>query len=200
MDRRPVLLCYGDSNTYGYDPNGMFGERYPKDVRWTGLIEKEGFDVINEGICGRQIPVSPARIDALVGRLSGSPAPDIFMIMLGGNDILHDEDVASESFAERMDHFITELERISWFDPAHTLLCAPALLKPGSWVSGPEMIEKSGMMGKLYARVAEKHGTVFADPSVWDIGKVFDGVHYTVEGHRSFADNLLPVLRSMTEK
>ena len=31
-----TILCYGDSNTYGYNPvNGL---RYPKDVRWTGCL------------------------------------------------------------------------------------------------------------------------------------------------------------------
>lgn len=196
--RQPAVLCYGDSNTYGYYPNGMFGERYPKNVRWTGLVEESGFSVINEGICGRRIPTSPAGTDALVERLSGSPAPDVFMIMLGGNDILQDEYTSAEIVAERMDHFLGELERISWFDPAHTLLCAPALLREGAWVSGPGMIEKSAMLGKLYGKVAKKHGCAFADASGWDIEKVFDGVHYTPEGHRAFAENLIPVLRSMT--
>ena len=33
-----TILCYGDSNTYGYNPvNGL---RYPKDVRWTGVLQK----------------------------------------------------------------------------------------------------------------------------------------------------------------
>lgn len=25
------MLCYGDSNTYGYDPRGFRGERYPAE-------------------------------------------------------------------------------------------------------------------------------------------------------------------------
>ena len=192
------MLCYGDSNTYGYFPNGMYGDRYTEDVRWTGLIEKEGFTVINEGLCGRRIPASPHRIDAFVERMNAGTAPDVLMIMLGGNDLIQDDDAAPETVAARMDHFLAELKRIRWFDPSHTLLCAPALLKPGSWVSGPEMLEKSGRLGSLYAEAARKHGIVFADPSLWDIGKVSDGVHYTAEGHRTFARNLLPVLRAMT--
>ena len=27
------IIFYGDSNTYGYDPRGFFGMRYPKEVR-----------------------------------------------------------------------------------------------------------------------------------------------------------------------
>ena len=32
MRRR--LLCYGDSNTYGYDPRSYLGGRYPDSIRW----------------------------------------------------------------------------------------------------------------------------------------------------------------------
>ena len=32
------IIFYGDSNTYGYDPRGFFGMRYPKEVRWTGIV------------------------------------------------------------------------------------------------------------------------------------------------------------------
>ena len=31
------ILCFGDSNTYGYIPGGN-GRRYGPDVRWTGLM------------------------------------------------------------------------------------------------------------------------------------------------------------------
>ena len=29
-----TILCYGDSNTYGYDPQSPLGGRYPSQVRW----------------------------------------------------------------------------------------------------------------------------------------------------------------------
>ena len=33
------ILCYGDSNTWGFTPGS--GKRYPSDVRWTGVMAKE---------------------------------------------------------------------------------------------------------------------------------------------------------------
>lgn len=49
------ILCFGDSNTYGYIPEN--GQRYPWGVRWTSLLnEMLGFDeyrVLEEGLCGR---------------------------------------------------------------------------------------------------------------------------------------------------
>ncbi|MFR0962663.1 MAG: hypothetical protein ACLSGB_12965 [Dorea sp.] len=47
-------MCYGDSNTWGYD--AITDGRFPDEVRWTGkLQEKLGaeYTVIEEGLCGR---------------------------------------------------------------------------------------------------------------------------------------------------
>ena len=32
------ILCFGDSNTYGYDPRSYFGGRYPAQYRWGDLL------------------------------------------------------------------------------------------------------------------------------------------------------------------
>ena len=45
-----TILCYGDSNTYGYNPSNGF--RYPENVRWTGRLQSalgEGYKIIEEG-------------------------------------------------------------------------------------------------------------------------------------------------------
>ena len=53
------VLCFGDSNTYGYDPAGMrdgTAVRYAHDVRWCGVAQRdlgEGWHVIEEGLNGR---------------------------------------------------------------------------------------------------------------------------------------------------
>ena len=51
-----TIICYGDSNTYGYDPCVMAGDRYPKEDRWTGILESEiDWKIEDHGICGRCI-------------------------------------------------------------------------------------------------------------------------------------------------
>ena len=53
MTRRRVL-CYGDSNTYGYDParDGRYGddERYPMVLQ---NLLGDGWSVVEEGLPGR---------------------------------------------------------------------------------------------------------------------------------------------------
>ena len=34
-----TILCFGDSNTYGYNPKN--GKRFPYDVRWTGILNEK---------------------------------------------------------------------------------------------------------------------------------------------------------------
>lgn len=61
-----TILCYGDSNTWGYIPAA--GERLPYEARWTGVLQKSLGDrcrVIEEGLNGRTTvwddPFKPGR-------------------------------------------------------------------------------------------------------------------------------------------
>ena len=48
------VLCYGDLNTWGYDP--VSGARFDQDTRWAGVLRRvlgAGYTVIEEGLNGR---------------------------------------------------------------------------------------------------------------------------------------------------
>ncbi|PIE03981.1 MAG: hypothetical protein CSA76_06665, partial [Spirochaetales bacterium] len=50
-----TVLCYGDSNTWGYNPLSP-GSRHPHEKRWTTVLQRElggSFLVIPEGQNGR---------------------------------------------------------------------------------------------------------------------------------------------------
>ena len=82
------MLCYGDSNTYGYDPRGFVGDRYPAECRWVDILaRKRNWEVQNEGQNGREIPSRPFQYQR-AGELLAQSAPDIFAVMLGTNDLL----------------------------------------------------------------------------------------------------------------
>ena len=45
------ILCFGDSNTWGYDPETQ--TRFSKKIRWTGVLQQllgTNFNVIEEGL------------------------------------------------------------------------------------------------------------------------------------------------------
>lgn len=87
------ILCFGDSNTYGYKPDGT--GRFDTDTRWTSLLQKKlGADhrVIEEGLCGRttvfQDDLREGRrgLDLIGVTLEMHNPIDLLIVMLGTND------------------------------------------------------------------------------------------------------------------
>ena len=83
------IVCIGDSNTWGYDPRGFGGGRYPADVRWTALLEAGGrWEITNLGENGREIPHSAFALRLLARQLDAARPFDGVCVLLGSNDLL----------------------------------------------------------------------------------------------------------------
>lgn len=172
------VICYGDSNTFGYNPHARAGEMY--DSRWTDLLaEKTGWQVINEGVNGREVPDEPAFVpkDA-----------DLFLVMLGTNDLLQMD--TPEATAERMETFL------SGGDAAKMVLIAPPAMVWGEWVQDEELIADSVRMAELYEALAQRLGVRFLNAGAWNIPLAYDGVHFTQEGQEVFAEALRAALQA----
>ena len=88
------LICFGDSNTYGYDPRSYFGGRYPAQHRWVDLLaQKLNCTVINAGENGREIPRREEELQRIALILSNQKPLDLLLVMLGGNDLLQSNSV-----------------------------------------------------------------------------------------------------------
>ena len=59
----------------------------------------------------------------------------------------------------------------------------------------PQLIDDSHAFAQLCQTLAEQLGIRFADAGKWDILLAYDGVHFTEQGHRTFAAGLLEKLR-----
>ena len=179
------ILCFGDSNTYGYDPRGFFGDRYGAEDRWVDLLVKQtGHEVINAGANGREIPRNPYTL-----RLPNEHAPvDVFLVMLGTNDLL--QGATAKEAADRMEAFLNQL--LPHFQ--QILLVAPPPMKRGSWVPTDELVAKSIHLAKEYKLLAEKLHIPFVDTCHWNIELTFDGVHFTETGHHTLATHLMEVI------
>lgn len=176
------IMCYGDSNTYGYDPRSFIADRYEPDSRWTCILsERFGWSVINAGLNGRQVPGQA---------LSVPPDVDLLAVMLGTNDLLQGQNAVQ--CAAKMQCFLRGLrvpkERI--------LLIAPPLLRLGYWVPDTELIKESVRLAEAFRQLAEEEGVLFLDSGEWDIPVCYDGVHFTEDGHRVFAKKLGSFLES----
>ena len=180
------ILCFGDSNTYGYDPRGFFGDRYGAEDRWVDLLAKQtGHEVINAGANGREIPRNPYALHLLAEH-----APvDIFLVMLGTNDLL--QGTSAKEAATRMEAFLNPLLPHC----KQILLVAPPRMKRGAWVPTDELVAESIQLTEEYKQLAQKLKIPFVDTRNWDIELTFDGVHFTEEYHHTFAENLRKELR-----
>lgn len=186
------LLCYGDSNTYGYDPHSPTGGRYPSTVRWTGLMGPE-YEVINAGQNGQMIPCRGAECAAVRALLRRVRPVDLFLVMLGTNDLLNL--AAAEEAADRMRRFWEAV--LSALGDTRVLLIAPPPLRSGEWVTEPEIPGRSVRYAALCGALAREFGLAFADAGAWDVDLAFDGVHFSEEGHRAFANGLLRICGSL---
>ena len=172
------VVCYGDSNTFGYDPRGYFGGQY--DHPWPEILaEKTGWNIVNDGMNGRDIPTITVSFPA---------DTDLLIIMLGTNDLLQSR--SPEAACEKMEVFLKSLT----LDQDKILLIAPPPMKFGAWVQSQELIDGSIALAAHYHTLAERLGIRFADAGQWNIPLAYDGVHLTGEGHRAFAAGLVNYL------
>ena len=180
------ILCIGDSNTYGYDSRSYIGSRYPEEVRWTDRLGD--CEVINCGLNGMTVPRNHLRS---VGQIRAND-PDLVIVMLGTNDLL--SGLNTEQIAERMDGFLDSISGPG----KQILLISPPLLQYGEWVMDDDVVDESQMLGETLRELADRKNCLFADAGEWDIGMTFDGVHFSPEGHETFARELSAFLAGLS--
>ena len=184
------ILCFGDSNTYGYDPRSYFGSQYPAEHRWVDLLaQKLGCKAVNAGENGREIPRREGELQHFDLMLSNQKPLDLLLVMLGGNDLLQGNSV--ETVAQRMESFLARIP----LNREQIVLIAPPRMKRGTWVTDEQLLEDCVRLNVAYGTVAEKLGVRFVDATNWDIEVTFDGVHYLEKGHQTFAEQLCLALK-----
>ena len=115
-----TILCYGDSNTYGYNPvNGL---RYPKDVRWTGVLQKllgEQYAVIEEGCNGRTTVFEDIAepwkegLGYLKPCLNTHKPIDFVIMMLGSNDLKRMFHASAKEIADGAEQLVSIIKEFT---------------------------------------------------------------------------------------
>ena len=195
------IVCYGASNTYGYDPRSFLGEQYPPQVRWTDQLmqlcpERE---VWNLGENGREIPRRPWEFQALEKSLRRAAPVDALLVMLGDNDLLKMTPPRAEVVSQRMGAFLAWLQEGGgpWGASMRIVLTASPPMCRGAWVQEEALMEESRRLGEYYRTLAEQRGVAFANSGAWGVERTVDGVHFSPQGHRAFAQGMDRVLRSL---
>ena len=150
------ILCIGDSNTWGYIPGS--GERYEKNVRWTGKLAQmlgENYEVIEEGMNGRttaftdKIEPGTAALDYLYPCLISQFPLDYIIVMLGTNDTKTRYGVNTVEIGYGLDEVLLKIEETCRrkSQTPEKIVIAPADLYPKKdWIEfTAESAQKAGL-------------------------------------------------------
>lgn len=197
------ILCYGDSNTWGYRP--VVGGRYEKKERWTGRLQAlTGYEIIEEGLNGRTTVFSDCLEPYRNGLEYAAPCVmshlplDLILIMLGTNDAKRRYHVTASEITRGLGEVIRQMR---WFcerkgAESDILVVAPPLaaIKENDEDFDIEANEVIRRLETEYEALAKEMGCEFfrASDYVDDIGA--DGLHLTLRGHERLAEGLAEYL------
>ena len=196
------ILCFGDSNTWGYSPQD--GSRFPPNVRWTGTLQKTlgiDYNIIEEGLNGRTTFINEEGEDARPFR-SGSDVfsmileshrpLDLVTIMLGTNDLKLEFNLSVEEIAQGVKE-LCEIVLSSEYlidNPPKLLLISPihigSTIQPDQEEFFEQAREKSYRFSEHYQRVAEELGIHFLDAAKIVSPSDGEGVHWDADQHIKF--------------
>ncbi|SFC62563.1 SGNH/GDSL hydrolase family protein [Pseudoalteromonas denitrificans] len=196
------ILCFGDSNTWGYTP--LTTERYPLNIRWTGVLQSllgEGFCIIEEGLNGRTcIHDDPTRTDRngikLLPSILKSNSPlDLVIIMLGTNDLKASLKQTAYSIslgAKLVCESILNSEMLG-LKNTQILLISPSHVEIVPEEDKDEFAHAYDMSRKLsqyYSIIAKELDIHFYNAAKIVKTSKLDGVHWDGEQHIFFAEQL----------
>lgn len=202
------ILCYGDSNTWGHNPEPEGNQfRYGDDERWTGLLQKnlEGkAKIIEEGLCGRTImyddPISPDRNGSkfLNCCLQSQQPLDLIIFMLGSNDTRHIFSPSVKEIAMGMKNLVIAAQNPDTYwvgGVPQILVIAPAPVRAEISTSDfygmydEVSVEKSRQLFAAYQKIL----TGMQGVHLMDAGSIAevshgDCLHLSKKGHQALAE------------
>lgn len=203
------ILCYGDSNTFGYNPEN--GGRYPFNERWTGILQnslEQECRIIEEGCNHRTTvfndPLIPGKcgLDFLPVCLESHKPLDLVILALGINDTKSRFHASSSDIAKGMEVLVKTVFSHRYgeqFMTPEVLIMSPAIIKaeitknPLSSFSASS-VEKSSEIAEKYRTIAKTNNCRFFDASGVANVSDLDYLHLTRESHRRLGQALAEII------
>lgn len=211
------VLCYGDSNTWGYEASTE--ERLGRWVRWPGVLQRElgdEIDVIEEGQSGRttvfDVPFEPYRNGLThlpVSLLTHHPI-DVVVIDLGTNDLF-----LPGVNAYHAAHGAMKLAEVVLSSDAGPADGAPAVLVvvPPPFASmnaratneSPDAERESQRLSQAFIDAAADYAEEGLAIPLLDLrdhvaSSPIDGIHFEAEDHRAIGDAVAARLREILSR
>ncbi|MBB2970673.1 SGNH/GDSL hydrolase family protein [Mesorhizobium sp. RMAD-H1] len=207
-----TVLCYGDSLTWGYNPEGP--GRHAFEDRWPSVLAAAlgpEVNVIADGLNGRTTGYDDHLADCDRNGVRTLPTAlhthmplDLVIVMLGSNDMK--PAIAGTAHAARagMQRLVGLIRRHDYsFDyeaPDILIVSPPPLCETADPVFSATYqggIEQSSMLAPLYRDLADDLGCGFYNAGSVARTSPIDGVHLTADNTRAIGRGLEPIVRVM---
>jgi len=206
-----TILCYGDSNTWGYEPATK--ERYSRAERWTGILQRElgaEYYVVEEGLNGRTTvwddPIEGYKNgkEQLIPCLTSHKPIDLVTIMLGTNDLKRRFSLGAYDIAEGAGVLVNIVQKSDCGPqegaPKVLLMAPPPVAKLTEYAEMFEGAEvKSRRFSEHYQRVAQEYGCEFLDTAQVIVSSDLDGIHFEVSEHQKLGRAVAARVREILE-
>lgn len=201
------ILCFGDSNTWGYNPNTK--DRFPSDIRWTGRLQEQlkedNIHIIEQGVCGRTTVFEDRTrpnlkgVTALKEIFSKSQDIDSVILMLGTNDCKTYYGNTEYEIVKGVEECLDLV--LKYIAPEKILLVSPILLGEDVWKDefDPEFnmdsVQVSKKLKSVYEKAAKNRNIHFLAASEYADPSAADQEHLDEKGHSFLADAILRSVR-----
>jgi lysophospholipase L1-like esterase len=216
-----TILCYGDSNTWGYVPQPLTEptitiSRYPRDKRWTGMLQcklGDNYYVIEEGLNSRttnlDYPIAPDRNGQryLAPCLYTHAPIDLVVMALGGNDLKafferEAEDI-TRGLSELIDIVKSSNYGVDMISPPDILIIPPpvplSIIETLHDENGISIfkgaIEKSKKLIHLYSLLSVEKKCFYLEDMSDILPSQVDGMHFDCSAHDKIADKIAKKIR-----
>ncbi len=184
-DKRPLIICFGDSLTAGYGTE--LGRSYPDYLQADLDAMGYHYRVVNEGISGNTTKDGVERVDGIVAM-----KPALVVVEFGGNDGLRG--LRIEDSRANLDKIVSTLKA------SGTKIVLAGITLPPDY--GPDYIKQ---FNETYALLAKKYNVPllpFLLKSVFGVQGMMqrDNTHATAEGNKVVANNVLPLVVPLIRK
>lgn len=206
-DKEIRILCYGDSNTWGYI-SGSDHQRYTKEQRWTGILQNllgSNYCIIEEGLCSRTFTSNDERpgkegkngYDYLIPCLDTHDPIDLVILMLGTNELKYVYDKTPEDIGNMLEEYfvktITNRKSQMLEHYPKLLIVTPPIVNENTdyCKANNKYVNatlKSKELNTIYKKLAKKYDCFFLGNEELTTG--IDGVHLTKESHQKLAELL----------
>lgn len=201
------ILCFGDSNTYGFNPKN--GERFNSSTRWSGILKsslKDNFLIIEQGCNNRTCFSDNPNGEEMTGCKAItkylSTDIDYLVISLGVNDLQkfynNNEESIRTGFSKFLEHIYSIKKNLKIIVLIPSKITDDVLSGYFSTMFDEHSIELSNILSKILIEISKKYNCKYINlDTIANVSKI-DGLHYDEISHKTIANTLYDYIVNLT--